>query len=87
MFYQVYSVYERVYVGVLGVVAMVAANALRITVICLAIYFGGIDMYYIAHTFIGRFVFYGLSVLIYFYVFTKPQIIKQKVGSFKYGDD
>lgn len=87
MFYQVYSVYERVYVGVLGVVAMVAANALRITVICLAIYFGGIDMYYIAHTFVGRFVFYGLSVLIYFYVFTKPQIIKQKVGSFKYGDD
>ncbi len=87
IFYRVYTVYERIYVGVLGVVAMVLANALRITVICLMIHFCGIDMYYIAHTFIGRIVFYSLSVLIYFYVFTKPQIIKQKVGSFRYDSD
>ena len=87
LFYRVYSVYERVYVGVLGVVAIVLANALRITVICLMIHFCGIDMYYIAHTFVGRLVFYSLSVLIYFYVFTKPQIIKQKVGSFRYDSD
>ncbi len=87
MFYRVYTIYERIYVGVLGVIAMVLANALRITVISMIIYFGGIDMYHIAHTFIGRFVFYGLSVMIYFYVFTKPQIIKQKVGSFQYDSD
>ena len=87
LFYRVYSVYERVYVGVLGVVAIVLANALRITVICLMIHFCGIDMYYITHTFVGRLVFYSLSVLIYFYVFTKPQIIKQKVGSFRYDSD
>ena len=87
IFYRVYTVYERVYVGVLGVVAIVLANALRITVISLMIYFGGVDMYHIAHTFIGRFVFYGLSVILYFYVFTKPQIIKQKVGSFQYDSD
>ncbi len=83
-FYRVYTVYERFCVGVLGVMAMVLANALRITIICLMIYFGGIDTYYIAHTFVGRLVFYALSVVIYFYVFTKPQIIKQKVGSFRY---
>lgn len=87
VFYRVYTVYERFYVGVLGVIAMVLANALRITIICLVIHFGGIDMYYIAHTFIGRLVFYGLSVVLYFYVFTKPQIIKQKVGSFRYDND
>ncbi len=83
-FYRVYTVYERFCVGVLGVMAMVLANALRITIICLMIYFGGIDTYYIAHTLVGRLVFYALSVVIYFYVFTKPQIIKQKVGSFRY---
>lgn len=87
MFYRVYTVYERIYVGILGVIAMILANALRITVICLMIYFGGIDIYYTAHTFVGRLVFYGLSVMIYFYVFTKPQIIKQKVGSFRYDND
>ena len=57
MFYWVYTVYERVYVGVLGVIAIVAANALRIIVICLFLYFGGIGMYYTAHTFVGLFVF------------------------------
>lgn len=87
IFYRVYTVYERIYVGILGVIAMVLANALRITVICLIIHFGGIDTYYVAHTFVGRLVFYGLSVMIYFYVFTKPQIIKQKVGSFRYDND
>ncbi len=87
IFYRVYTVYERFCVGILGVIAMILANALRITVICLMIYFGGIDTYYIAHTFVGRLVFYALSVLLYFYVFTKPQIIKQKVGSFQYDSD
>lgn len=84
MFYRVYTVYERFYLGVLGVIAIVLANALRITVICLMIYFGGVDMYFIAHSIVGRVVFYALSVVLYFYVFTKPQIIKQKVGSFRY---
>ena len=84
IFYRVYTVYERFCVGILGVIAMVLANALRITVICLMIYFGGIDTYFIAHTYIGRLVFYALSVLIYFYLYKKPQIIKQKVGSFRY---
>jgi len=84
IFYRVYTVYERFCVGVLWVIAMVLANALRITIICLMIYFGGIDTYFIAHTYVGRLVFYALSVVIYFYVFTKPQIIKQKVGSFRY---
>lgn len=87
IFYRVYTVYERFCVGVLGVIAMVLANALRITIICLMIYFGGIDTYFIAHTYVGRLVFYALSVVIYFYVFTKPQIIKQKVGSFRYDSD
>ncbi len=84
IFYRVYTVYERFCVGVLGVVALVLANAMRIIVICLIIYFGGIDMYYIAHTFVGRCIFYAISVALYFYVFTKPQIIRQKVGSFRY---
>lgn len=84
LFYRVYTVYERICVGVIGVVALVLANALRITVICLMIYFGGVDVYFIAHSIVGRIVFYALSILLYFYVFTKPQIIKQRVGSFRY---
>ena len=67
IFYRIYTVYERFCVGVLGVLAMVLANAFRITVICLMIHFGGIGTYYVAHTFVGRLVFYAFSIMIYFY--------------------
>lgn len=83
-FFRVYSISERITVGILGTIGIVLANALRIVVICTMIYFGGTGVYYIAHTFVGRIVFYVLSIILYFYVFTKPQIIKQKVGKFKY---
>ncbi len=86
-FFRVYTRTERIIVGVLGTIGIVLANALRIVVICMMIHFGGIDTYYLAHTFVGRIVFYGLSVLLYFYVFTKPQIVKQKVGKFSYDAD
>lgn len=84
-FFNVYKLNEKVIVGVLGTAAIIFANALRIVIICEIIHFCGMNMYYIAHTIIGRLVFYALSVLLYFYVFTKPQIIRTKVGKFTYG--
>lgn len=86
-FYQVYTVAERFYVGALGVIAIIIANAFRIVVICLMIYFGGVEVYYVAHALVGRILFYVLSVWLYFYVFTKPQIIRTKVGKFLYGSN
>lgn len=83
-FFKVYTVAERVLVGIVGTLVIIVSNAIRLTVICTMIYFGGVEQYYLAHTIVGRLVFYGLSVALYFYVFTKPQIIKQKVGSFHY---
>ncbi len=84
-FFQLYNRNEKIFVGVLGVLGIILANALRIIVICFMIYFGGVNIYYIAHGVVGRLVFYGLSVLLYFYIFTKPQIISTKVGKFLYG--
>lgn len=86
-FFRVYSVYERIVVGILGVVYIIFANALRIVCISTIIYFFGMQSYNVAHTYIGRLVFYALSVLLYFFVFTKSQIIRQKVGGFSYGVD
>lgn len=83
-FYRVYSVYERVVVGVLGTAYIMICNALRITLICEAVHFMGTDAYFVAHTFIGRIFFYVLTVVLYFYVFTKPHIVRMKVGNFSY---
>lgn len=84
-FFQVYSRKERLLVGILGTLFIILANALRMIVISEMIYFGGPDMYYVAHSLVGRVVFYVLTVLLYFYVFTKPQIVRMKVGRFSYG--
>lgn len=85
-FFRVYTRNQRVVIGILGAIGITLANVLRIIVICEIIYFGGPEAYYVSHSLVGRFIFYGLSILLYFYVFTKPQIISMKVGSFKYGD-
>lgn len=86
-FFQVYTRPERVFVGVAGSVGIILANVLRIILICEIIHFGGPSMYYVAHSLFGRLVFYALTVLLYFYVFTKPQVVRMKVGRFSYAHD
>ena len=83
-FFQVYNRSERVLVGIAGSVFILLANALRITLICEVIHFMGPDAYYVAHSLLGRIVFYVLTVWLYFYVFTKPQVVRMKVGRFSY---
>lgn len=87
IFFRAYTRYERVVVSIIGIIYIILANALRIIVICSIIYVWGMQAYTVAHTYIGRLVFYGLSVLLYFYVFTKTQIVRQKVGGFTYGNN
>lgn len=86
-FFDVYKRPEKLAVGVAGVAGIMLANALRIVVICLIVHFFGVEAYGIAHTFIGRIFFYVLTILLYFYVFTKPQIVSMKVGGLIYGND
>ncbi len=86
IFFQVYTLREKLMVGVAGVLGIMLANTIRIIAICEIIYFGGVGTYFIAHAIVGRLIFYSLSVLLYFFVFTKPQIVRITVGKFKYGD-
>lgn len=86
-FFDVYARVEKIIVGMAGVVALMLGNVFRIVIICVIIHFMGISSYYVAHAFIGRIVFYVISVVVYFYVFTKPQIVKQKVGGFQYANN
>lgn len=86
-FFQVYDIWQRFVVGVLGCIAIFFSNVIRITTICIIIMIWGNDAYYIAHTIVGRIVFYILAVLLYYYVFTHAQIIRQKIGGFNYAGD
>lgn len=86
-FFPVYKLHEKLLLGVVGTVYIMLSNALRIVLICLSAHIWGIDVYFFMHTFVGRVVFYGLSILLYFVVFTKSQVIQMKVGNFSYGND
>lgn len=86
-FFEVYDIWQRFVVGVLGCIAIFFSNVIRITTICIIIMIWGNDAYYIAHTIVGRIVFYILAVLLYYYVFTHAQIIRQKIGGFNYAGD
>ena len=82
--YGIYNVPERIYVGVIGTLYTLLTNALRIGVICTMIHFLGTDYYYVAHTIVGRIIFYVLQVILYFFVFTKPHVLKMRTGDFGY---
>ena len=83
-FFRVYDWMQRIILSVLGCMMIFFANIIRLFVICTTIYFFGNDAYYIAHTIVGRIIFYALSVILYYYIFTKSQIVKQKIGGFHY---
>lgn len=83
-FFGVYKIHEKIVINILGILCIFAANIIRIFVISALIRSMGNDIYYLAHTVFGRIVFYIFSVALYFYVFTRPQIVRQKVGNFNY---
>lgn len=83
-FFQVYDVLERVIISIMGCISIFIFNIIRIFCICITVYYGGNDMYYIAHTLIGRMIFYAFSVILYYRVFTYAQIKRQRIGGFSY---
>lgn len=83
-FFPLYNFGEKIVAGAIGVIWVFASNILRLLVICILIYFFGNDIYFFAHAIFGRIIFYGLTITLYFNVFTKAQILRQKVGKFSY---
>lgn len=83
-FFPVYNWKEKIKVGVTGCVFIYLFNFIRIISIILLIYQFGSPMYAFAHSIVGRLIFYVCIVILYFYIFTKAQISKQKIGKFDY---
>ena len=86
-FFAVYNVKQKLGISLIGIVWIIAANIIRLFSICLIINKFGNESYYVAHTIVGRLIFYALSIILYFYVFTRAQIRKQRVGEFGYDNE
>lgn len=83
-FFPVYNAAEKLVVNLLGILWTFASNIIRILSICTLVFFFGNDVFFFAHTILGRIIFYGLSIALYFFVFTRSQIVRQKVGNLNY---
>ncbi|MBU7543633.1 exosortase family protein XrtG [Weissella cibaria] len=67
-----------------GVIYLLLANMLRLTVTALIIHFLGLPSLIWAHVFFGRLIFYVLTIILYFYVFTRSQVLHIKIGRFDF---
>jgi exosortase family protein XrtG len=85
-FYPLYNNLEKLVIDTVGIALIFLVNVLRLFLIAVLIYYYGNEVFYFAHTLFGRVIFYIFSITLYFYVFTRPHIIRQKVGVFKYGN-
>lgn len=83
-FFSAYNILNKFIVNIFGIFYIISANVIRILSIIFIVDTFGEQAYYVAHTFVGRLIFYFLTVLLYFVVFSKKQILEQKVGNFEY---
>ncbi|OOL99112.1 transmembrane exosortase EpsH [Clostridium acetobutylicum] len=83
-FFPLYNTLEKIMYTVIGALWIFAANILRIVIICSIVHYYGDSTFYFAHTIFGRLIFYILSIILYFHVFTKSHIKRQKVGNVSY---
>ena len=67
-----------------GVIYLLLANMFRLTVTALIIHFLGLPSLIWAHVIVGRLIFYVLTIILYFYVFTRSQVLHIKIGRFDF---
>ena len=75
---------QRLKVLGFGVIYLLLANMLRLTVTALIIHFLGLPSLIWAHVIVGRLIFYVLTIILYFYVFTRSQVLHIKIGRFDF---
>ncbi len=83
-FFPAYHFHEKIVMSVVGILSVFSFNVLRIFVICLIMHWFGGGAFFVAHSIVGRLVFYVCTVALYYRVFTKAQVSRQKVGAFRY---
>lgn len=71
LFFHGFSWKYRATVLPLGLLATFAMNIIRIVIIVATIHLGGKSAIYVAHTVVGRAIFFMMVIALYWYVFTR----------------
>ena len=86
-FFPVYRTVQKLMLSLFGLICIFISNVLRLCILCWILARWGMTYYFIAHSIISRMLFYLLCILLYFFLFTRAQILRQKVGRFSYDND
>ena len=73
-FFPISSTPQKVRQTIAGLLALFFINLVRLYTIVAIINIYGRNAMYIAHTLIGRLVFFFLAVIVYWYLFTRPSL-------------
>ncbi len=84
LFYPLLSWWKKLMYAALGCLFIYAANLTRLLLISYSIRLFGTTVFFLSHTVFARILFFGLMVLLYYYVFTRMHIRKQRVGDIAY---
>lgn len=79
-FFPFLTVYKKINAIVFGNLYLFAINIIRILFIIGAVKLIGIEVYEFTHIVLARILFFGLTVILYYKVFTLNQLKLQKVG-------
>ncbi|MBM7545097.1 exosortase family protein XrtG [Periweissella beninensis] len=79
-FYPVYRGQKRLLLGLFGFVWIYMANVIRLSFIAVTVYYFGNGAFYLAHSIIGRLIFYTLAIILYYVVFTKGQLVNRMLS-------
>lgn len=75
-FYPLYDRQEKFFYGIFGILCIFASNVIRLLLVIMLVHFGGSQLYFFAHSILGRLIFYGLVIALYYYTFTYSQVAK-----------
>jgi exosortase family protein XrtG len=75
-FFPLYNRWEKVFYGLIGMFWIFASNVLRLLLVVGFVHFGGSDTYFLAHSILGRLLFYGLVITLYYHTFTYSQVAR-----------
>ena len=73
-FYPGWNLKDRIWRIFVGVALTWFANLLRMLLIVLMLHFLGKEALIVAHTFLGKLVFFGMTIAIYWYLISEPTL-------------
>lgn len=79
-FYPVYNWINRLKFYIVGTLYIIVMNIVRLLIITLIVKYLGSSYFFFSHVILSRIIFFGFMVVLYYEVFTKPHILRQKVG-------